>query len=245
MRNALLVSIFFIYSVSALATGSPEERKPAKTHKKMAQPDVPGTLVIDFGFNILQNNDPEIATELLGSRTINFYYLRDFRIANTKFFILPGIGLGLDRYKFDEDVTPVKGFDADGQETIAFDTIFGGGMKKSMLVTNYIDIPVEVRFYANPSDTKRSFKAGVGFKVGYLFNSHTKIKQDVDGEIYKTKVHNDFNLSKFRYGVTARVGVGGFNVFYYQSLNTLWNTDDGFAGSEVNNATIGISFTGF
>lgn len=248
MRYIILLTLFSFSVQFSFAGNGPElssSKSPMNIRKVNARPDVPGTLIIDFGYNLLQNNEPQIDLKLLGSRTINFYYLYDIQIAKSNFFILPGIGVGLDRYKFDEDVTLTKTTDVDGNESVEFVEITGGGVKKSLLAANYIDIPVELRFYGNPNDSKRSFKVGLGFKVGYLFNSHTKIKQDIDGDVSKYKVHNDFYLSKFRYGVTGRIGVGGFNVFYYQSLNTLFENNKGPGATDVNNATIGLSFTGF
>ncbi len=240
----LILAIISIISIDGFSTGTPtlkEYKGPMKIRKRQARPDIPGTLLIELGFNLLQNNDPSIDIELLGSRTLNLTYLYEKRIGNTNFFVMPGIGVGMDRYKFDEDVTLSRNFD----NTVSFDTINTGGIKKSMLVTNYLDIPLEVRFLANPEDSKRSFKVGVGFKAGILLSSHTKIKADIDDNQFKTKVKNDFNLNRFRYGVVGRIGVGGFNVFYYQSLNALFEKDKGPIQTEANNITIGLSFTGF
>ena len=248
MRKLILLTFFSFCVQIALAGNGPKvatSKAPMNIKKTNARPDVPGTLIIDFGYNLLQNNKTDLGLRLLGSRTVNFYYLYDIRIAKSKFFLLPGIGVGLDRFKFDEDVTPTKTVDSDGNNTTLFVPISGGGVKKTMLTTNFIDIPVELRFYGNPEDSKRSFKAGMGFKVGYLLDAHTKIKQDLDGDVTKYKIHSDFNLNKLRYGWTARVGVGGFNVFYYQSLNTLFQSGKGPGRTNMNNATIGLSFTGF
>ncbi|MTI40631.1 hypothetical protein E1140_14100 [Fulvivirga lutimaris] len=248
MKNLIAILILSTVSLSVMAEGVPQlkaERGPMKIRKRQARPDVPGHLLIEFGVNLLLNDDPAIETEILGSRTLNFYYLYDFRIGNSKFFFLPGIGVGLDRYKFDEDVTLTRTVDGLGEKVTTFDTISTGGIKKSMLATNYLDIPLELRFYGNPNDQRRSFKVGVGFKVGMLMSSHTKIKMEQDGDVSKLKVKDNFNLTRFRYGVTGRVGVGGFNVFYYQSLTPLFEKDKGPNATEASNITIGLSFTGF
>lgn len=248
MKNLLAILILSTVSLSVMAEGVPQlkaERAPMKIRKRQARPDVPGHLLIEFGMNLLLNDDPAIETEIMGSRTLNFYYLYDIRIANTKFYFLPGVGVGLDRYKFDEDVTVVRDLNDLGEKVTTFDTISTGGIKKSMLVTNYLDIPLELRFYGNPDDQRRSFKAGIGFKVGMLMSSHTKIKMEQDGDISKLKVKDNFNLTRFRYGVTGRIGVGGFNIFYYQNLTPLFEKDKGPNMTEASNITIGLSFTGF
>jgi len=49
--------------------------------------------------------------------------------------------------------------------------------QKSMLVANYFDLmPVEFRFDANPTDRSRSLNISVGARIGFLFESQTKIK---------------------------------------------------------------------
>ena len=245
MRKIIALSFLSLIALTAAANGPNKEgskKSTMKIRKRSARPDIPGNLLIEFGFNALQNDDPSIDTKLIGNRTVNFYYLYDIRVGKTNFFVLPGIGLGLDRYKFDEDVTLVQDPFAG---LTGFSDIIGGGVKKSMLVTNYIDIPIEVRYLTNPADARRSFKAGVGFKVGYLYSAHTKIKQELEGEMFKTKVKGTYNLNRFRYGVTGRIGIGGFNVFYYQSLNPLFEDGEGPFETEANNITKGLSFTGF
>jgi hypothetical protein len=248
MKRIIATVVIGLVSLSAMAKEIPQikaENAPMKIRKRQARPDVPGTLLIEFGLNLLQNNSPGIDTELIGSRTLNFYYLYDIQIGSSNFFFLPGLGVGLDRYKFDSDVTLINTTDGNGDNIVAIDSLGLSDVKKSMLVANYFDIPLEFRFYANPDDIKRSFKVGVGFKVGVLMSSHTKVKYKEDGEISKVKVKNDFGLSRFRYGVTGRIGVGGFNVFYYQSLSPLFESGKGPLLTEANNITIGLSFTGF
>ena len=248
MKNLIALLILSTVSLSIMAEGVPQfkaEKAPMKIRKRQARPDVPGHLLIEFGINLLMKDDPTIETEIMGSRTLNFYYLYDIRIANTKFFFLPGIGVGLDRYKFSENVTLARTVDALGEKATTFDTITTGGIKKSMLVTNYLDIPLELRFYGNPDDQRRSFKAGLGFKVGVLMSSHTKIKRQQDGDISKEKVKDSFDLTRLRYGVTGRIGIGGFNVYYYQNLTPLFEKNKGPNRTEVSNITVGLSFTGF
>lgn len=248
MKRIVATVVIGLVSLSVLAGEVPQikaEKGPMQIRKRQARPDVPGTLLIELGWNLLQNNNPGLDTKAFGSRTLNFYYLYDIQIANSSFFFMPGIGVGLDRYKFDSDVTLINTLDVNGENMVAIDTLGFGDVKKSMLVANYLDIPIEFRFYANPNDTKRSFKLGVGFKAGILMSSHTKVKYKEDGNNIKAKVKNDFGLNRFRYGVVGRIGVGGFNVFYYQSLSPLFESGKGPLQTDANNITVGLSFTGF
>lgn len=218
---------------------------PMKIRNRAARPDVPGTFLIDIGWNMLQSNPETFEASLIGSRTVNMYYYYDMPIGNSNFVFMPGIGVGLNKFKFDDDVTLTQGLDADGNtlvEVTALDETWD--IKKSQLVANYLDIPIEFRFYANPDDKKRSFNVSVGGRAGIRFGSHTKLKYEADDENIKTKVKKDFGLNRFRYGVTGRIGIGGFNLFYYQSLSEMF--DGGPAGTEkMTNITVGLSFTGF
>lgn len=221
---------------------------PMKIRERAARPDVPGTFVIEIGWNFLQSAPSVLDANIIGSRTANLYYFYDMPIGNSNFVFMPGIGLGLNRFKFDNNVTLVEGVDADGNNVVSVAdldaTLAGADIKKSMLVANYVDIPIEFRFYANPDNRKGSFHVSVGGRAGVRFSSHTKLKYKLDDENVKTKNKRDFGLNRFRYGVTGRIGVGGFNVFYYQGLSEMF--DEGPDGTvDTSNVTVGLSFTGF
>ena len=221
---------------------------PMKIRNREARPDIPGSFVIDFGFNALQSSPESLETGMIGSRTVNLYYYRDIAIGNSNFVLMPGIGVGLDRYKFDENITLTQSADANGDNMVSITDLNtalpDADFKKSHLITNYIDIPLEVRYYVNADDKKRSFNIGVGGKAGILFGAHTKLKYDLNDEANKIKEKKEYGLNRFRYGLTGRIGIGGFNFFYYHSLSTMF--DDGPAGTEdTSNITVGISVTGF
>jgi hypothetical protein len=87
---SLLVLIAFSAAVVAQST--------EKT-KKYGRPDIPGTFLIDLGFNRLTDKPNELKYGFWGSRTMNVYYQYDMRIGNSKFSFHPGIGLGMERFK--------------------------------------------------------------------------------------------------------------------------------------------------
>jgi len=235
-----LIIVFALFGSSASA----QDDQSYELQTKKGRPDLPGLFLIEFGYNILSDAPASMDMTLLGSRSVNLYYFRDFQIGNTGLFALPGIGLGLDRYKFDNDVTITQSADLNGNTISSIDTL-GFGVDKSMLISNYIDIPFELRYYLNPDDRRRSFMIGVGAKAGYLFSSHSKLKYDDNGENVKVKDKRGFELSSFRYGVTGRLGFGGFNLIYFQRLNQLFD-DNGPEGTmDTSNFTVGLSFTGF
>jgi Outer membrane protein beta-barrel domain len=116
---------------------------------------------------------------------------------------------------------------------------------KSMLVTNYIEIPLEFRFDTRPEDIARSFNVAIGGRVGYLFDSFTKVRYKNNGETVKVKDKYDHGLNSIRYGVYTRIGIGGFNWFAFYNLSEMFEKNKGPHGAAINTITAGISINGF
>lgn len=227
-----------------------------ETPKKVSRrPDIPGTFALEFGFNRDLSGPDQFSLNFFGSRTVNLYYQYDFRILNSSFSFVPGIGLSLERFKFGNENT--LAYDDTDPESIVMVPPADAGfssIKKSQLITNYIDVPLEIRYSTNPDDPARSFKISVGGRVGYLYDSFSKIKYKEDSEVKKMKNKENFNLTKFRYGLTARIGVGNLSLFGYYNLTPLFEEGKGLsdiisADTSVKNdfstLTIGISLASF
>ncbi|HMQ01347.1 MAG TPA: outer membrane beta-barrel protein, partial [Cyclobacteriaceae bacterium] len=120
-----------------------------------------------------------------------------------------------------------------------------GAVKKSMVITNYVDLPLEIRFYTNPNDVYRSFHVTLGAYVGVLFDSGTKIKHAQSGENKILKDKQSFDLNPLRYGAGIRIGVGGFNIYGRYNLSPLFRPGFGPGGEDFNALTLGFSVIGF
>lgn len=264
-----IASLFVFMALSAAVLAQSAEKT-----KKYGRPDIPGTFLIDLGFNRLTEKPNELKYGFWGSRTMNVYYQYDMRIGKSKFSIHPGIGLGMERFKLlrSTDITitptdtitrtrtnPTLAFDGDGNTIfmeaarVIYDGDTLGGpnysatyrTKKSMMVMNYLDIPVEIRFSLRPEDPGRSFKIAIGGRVGYLLGSHTKIKYREDGDLKKFKDNQNFNLSPFRYSIYTRIYLGNFNIFGYYNLNPLFEEGKGPGATKTQTFTIGVSLASF
>ncbi len=210
---------------------------------RKGRPNIPGTFQIDLGFNFPSEKDG-FNTSVIGSSTVNIYYFYDMRIGKSKFSIHPGLGLGLERYKFNNNKT--LGYTSTALDTVAMVFPEVSNLKKSKLITNYLDIPLEVRFSTRPDDPNRSFKVSLGFKFGVLYDSFTKIKYSEDGEKKKVKNKQNFNLYPIRYGPYIRIGGGNLSVYAYYSLSPLFRPGIGpGVDQDINNLTFGISFASF
>lgn len=220
-----------------------------ETKKMSRRPDIPGTFVFELGFNRDLSGPSDFSLGLFGSRSANLYYQYDFRILKSKFSFVPGIGLSLERFKFKNNYTLEYSADAQSVLMIAPADAEVPGIKKSQLITNYIDVPLEIKYSFNPDDPARSFKISVGGRVGFMYDSFTKLKYKENGEAKKLKNKEDLNLNKLRYGLTARIGIGNFSLFGYYNLSPLFEDGKGLSENSVKNdfntLTIGISLASF
>jgi hypothetical protein len=242
-----IVALLLLIGISI--TGWAQDETPKKISRR---PDIPGTFALEFGFNSGMSAPKEFDLNFFGTRTVNIYYQYDIRILKSKFSFVPGIGLSLERFKFSNDNTLAY---ADGDlGTIEMFRPELPGIKKSQLITNYLDVPLEIKFSTKPEDPARSFKVSVGGRVGFMYDSFTKIKYKENGEAKKLKDKEDFNLNKFRYGVSARIGFGSFTLFGYYNLTPLFEEGKGLndtidANTKTKNdfstLTIGISLASF
>lgn len=150
--------------------------------------------------------------------------------------LLTGIGLEYNNYFFDRAVT-LRENEAD---YIVPDTLDGLNLAKSKLTTSYIRIPLifEVQLPGTLRSHRIYLSAGVvgGLKLG----SHTKVLYKDDSGKKKDKNNDDFNLSPFRYGLTARAGFGNLAVYADYYLTPIFVADKGV---ELHPLSVGLSFT--
>ena len=205
-----------------------------------AEPDLPGTLTIDFGFNFLTNAPDNMDLRFWKSKGVGLYYLYDVPIGESKFSFHPGLGVGFESYAFSQDVTVAYAPGMDSAAIVDLDNEIYEAVDKSKLITHYVDVPLELRFYSK--ENQRGLMVAVGAKVGYLFSSYTKVKYEDEGEGRTNKLRQDFNLNRLRYGASARLGFRGFNLHGQYMLSDLFKAD---GGPEVNNYKVGLSIALF
>lgn len=210
----------------------------SNTSETGASPDFPGSLVLEFGFNFLNDNPDDLNLGFFGSKAFNVYYMYEFQLGNSNFTFNPGFGLGLEKYDFDKNVTLEMA--EGGTEIVELPETWN--VKKTKLAANYFDIPLELRFHLNKNNLRKSFKIGIGGKAGVLFDAHTKVKYKEDGDNKIVKDKESFDLSRFRYGVQGRIGIGSFSLFYYQELSELFKDGKGPEATTATPFKVGIAF---
>ncbi len=244
----------FALLLFALATFGQTETAPAAATttpaKRYSRPDIPGTFAIEIGVNNAAGKPDKFDLGFWGSRTINLYYSYDLRLFKSKMSLVPGIGLSFERFKFRNEAVMRVYPSGDSLKLLDATTAGFSNLKKSMLITNYIDVPIELRYSSRPDDPTRSFKLGIGYRVGYMIEAYTKLKYTQDGETRKLKDTQGFHLQRFRHGVFAKIGLGNVSLFGYYNLTPLFEPGKGpvekrVASPDFNTFTLGLSFASF
>jgi hypothetical protein len=141
--------------------------------------------------------------------------------AGEQFGLVTGLGLEWNYYRFDNDYSIQENAATGIIEPIDLSvTQPEWSIEKSKLSTTYATLPILLEVHSSKyQHSGVIFSAGVigGAKLG----SNTKIVYKQNGNKNKDKTKDDFNLSPFRYGVHARIGVGDwmiYGTYYFTSM---------------------------
>jgi hypothetical protein len=203
---------------------------------------IPVKPVMDVGFSIYGNPPTNMELKLLGSRAFNLAMLYEVYISDY-FTFNTGVGISVERYSFDRNITLRETIDSQNNTLVGVFPINYNDIRKSLLSPTYIDLPVEFR--AVTSTGRETFRFIVGFKAGVLVSAKTKIKYGMGDDVRKEKLHDNFFLNRFRYGVYGRVGYKNLHLFTYYSLSDLFQSGKLNPTQEVMPLTFGLSFLMF
>lgn len=158
-------------------------------------------------------------------------------LINNKFGLVTGLGLEWNYYRFDNNNTIQK--DADGVIITDTTSYSGFSIDKSKLSTTYATVPLLLEWHSS-SNQDRGVVIAAGVIGGVKLGSNTKIVYKENGDTNKDKKRDDYNLSPFKYGVTARIGVGDWLVYGTYYLTSLFEKDK---GPELYPFSIGIALS--
>ena len=156
---------------------------------------------------------------------------------NNKFGMVTGLGLEWNYYRFDNENSIQENTVTGVIEERTFDPAWN--IEKSKFSTTYVTVPLLLEIHSSSSQSRGVvFSAGAigGVKIG----SNTKVIYKEDGDTKKDKTKDDFNLSPFRYGVTARIGVGNWLVYGVYYFTPLFEKDK---GTELYPFSVGIALS--
>jgi putative autotransporter adhesin-like protein len=148
---------------------------------------------------------------------------------------ITGLGFTWNNYRFrsDQYLDPESSQVQPAPDSLSY--------SKNKLVVCYLNAPLLFEF--NTSEYKKQtihFAAGViiGLRVG----SYIKLVRNNDGNKYKKKIFDSFNLNPMKYDATVRFGFKNFTVFGNYSLGNFFKSSK---EPELHPLTIGVRLLGW
>lgn len=215
--------------------------------KKKFRPDIPGSIMLEFGLNFKNGLTPaDFKKSFWGSRTLNIYYHYPVRLFKSRISFNPGIGLSLERFKFDNNFTLPFSPSADGTYTLVPATDFyPGTIQRSFMVNNYFEAPLEFRYDTKPEDIVRSLHVSLGMRFGILYDAFTKVDYTHNGEDKSIKEKQWHGMNRYRQAIYMRAGYGGFGLSCYYNTTPLFDPGKGPDSTTMNTVTVTLFLTGF
>ncbi len=142
-----------------------------------------------------------------------------------KIGLVTGMGLEFNNYHFSK---PISLMVNDNGMTVVDSSYINNNydVQKSKLSTTHLTIPLLLEFQIPTGDHGHRIFISGGVIGGLRIGAHTKVVYDNDGK-KKDKNRDDFNLSTFRYGFTARIGYRGLKLFANYYPVALFEKDKG------------------
>ncbi|MCL6261362.1 PorT family protein [Aquiflexum sp. TKW24L] len=211
------------------------------------RPNIKGDLFLELGFNTLNNKPSELNTEFFKSRTFNIYYQYPINIGEKSGFTFnPGIGIASDKFAFEggKNLFNNPEIGPNSSKLLPVTEVYGNNINVGVnnVGINFLEVPLEFRYHFNKNNYDKSVRFAFGGKVGYLFQAQTKISYtNPAGLERKIKDRQDFGFNQFRYGVHARLGFPGFNLWGYYGLNEVFQKNKGPFNTQATQFNFGVS----
>lgn len=162
---------------------------------------------------------------------------------NPKLSVAFGVGISTSNIYFDNTEIGISS----NTRTMPFintDTV--SRFQKYKLTTAYAEIPLELRYFSNPTQTGKAIKIAIGVKIGTLINAHTKGKNLLDKNDqpireFTQKINARTYFNTTRIAATFRAGYGNFFMFGSYNLTTIFRSQ---AAADMNLLQAGIGITG-
>ncbi len=176
-------------------------------------------------------------------RGLNAYLCYDFPIKKSSFSFAAGVGIGSSNMYFADQRVVF----ADSSQTAALSgkqvrfVNSGDQYDRFKLTTIYAEAPLELRYFSNPENRNRGFKAAAGLRVGTLLSAYTKGKREFDGNNIVDKQITKRYFENLRFAGTLRLGYGNFSVLGTYNLNSLFRETE---GPQITPYSIGLCISG-
>lgn len=199
--------------------------------------------MFQFGYDGWANKPDSIATTGIG-RHLNIYFMLDFPFkVDPRFSVGLGVGIGSSNIFLDKQEVKIAGTTPEVEFRNVADT---NHFKKYKLANTWAEVPVELRWVANPENSNKSWKVAIGAKIGTMLNAHTKgknLENKSGGSInnYTMKESSKRYFNTTRLSGTMRFGYGNFTLHGAYQITTLFKDNQ---GPQVRPFSIGLTLSG-
>lgn len=180
------------------------------------------------------------------SRHFNVYFMFDkpFKTSQ-KFSVAYGVGIGSSNIFFTNTKVDLK---ANAARLPFTNTDSTDHFKKYKVSSLFAEIPVELRYFSDPANPSKSWKAALGVKVGSLLKAYSKGKNLVNkngtslfGTNYIAKESNKKFFNGTMLALTGRIGYGLISLDAGYQFNSVLK--DG-VGPMMNKFSLGVTISG-
>ncbi len=202
-------------------------------------------LMIQYGVDIWTNRPDSVRTGGF-SRHFNMYFMFDkpFK-TNQKLSLGLGVGIGSSNMFFENTFVDLKS----NSVKLPFTKVDSANHFNKFKITSiYLELPIEIRYYSNPENPNKSWKAAIGLKGGFLLKGFSKGKDlqnkngfSVYGPSYISKEYDKDFFNPAMFAVTGRIGYGFISLDGGFQFNNVLR--DG-TGPNMNRMTVGLTFSG-
>ncbi len=133
--------------------------------------------------------------------------------------LVTGLGVEWNNYRFDSQYLLVRDDDGNTSYDILSDPV-----KKNKLTTIYMNAPLLLEFQVPVGRDRSPIYLSGGAIGGLRLGSHIRLVYSEGG---KSKNKDHYNLTQWRYGVTARMGYKSINLFADYYFSPLFEKDKG------------------
>jgi len=197
---------------------------------------------VEFGFNnYLTSDKSNVMPDDINYMSLHSSKSNNFNINFSQLSLgitrrigfVTGLGFNWNNYRFDGQNNIQKGTNGVIEGTGVWTPV-----KKSKFATTYLTLPFMLEFQL-PVDNK-SINLAAGPIGALKLGSHSKIVAE-DGQ--KIKSNSDFSLNMLRYGATARVGYGNFQLYGTYYMTRMFKSGKGPGGYDLYPFELGVAFT--
>ena len=167
---------------------------------------------VGISYNSLQNK-PIGTTQGRFTPSFSFGILRDMPFNKSRTWaVAAGIGYAINNYN--QNIQVFENNNTNNYQ------IINKGFDKNKLVTNYIEIPLEIRWRNSTPESHKFYRVYAGFKASYLVYNYSKYVDEIATEI----IDNNPDLNKLQLGTYLSFGYNTINFNVYYGLSPIYKS---------------------